>query len=62
MPLPHGWHTRHFVGQYRAITPNEVSALAEDAGFDDVCVLTPSETGHYQPVIRAIGPPGSPSG
>lgn len=62
MQLPHGWQTRHFVGQYRAITPNEVSALAADAGFDDVCVLAPSETGYYQPVIRAIGPPGSSSG
>jgi SAM-dependent methyltransferase len=55
--MPDGWHTRHFVGQYRAITPSDVAALAVHAGFDDVRVLAPNETGHYQPVIRAVAPP-----
>lgn len=51
---PDGWHTRHFVGRYRAIAPSEVAALAVRAGFDDVRVLMPDETGYYQPVIRAV--------
>ncbi len=62
MQMPDGWHTRHFVGQYRAITPSDVAALAMHAGFDDVRVLAPDETGYYQPVIRAVAPPVSSSG
>lgn len=46
-----GWHTRHFVGHYRAIAPFEVAVLAQRVGFDDVRVLPPEETGYYQPVI-----------
>jgi glycine/sarcosine N-methyltransferase len=52
-----GWHTRHFVGQYRAIIPNDVAALAMQAGFDDVRVLATDETGYYQPIVRAIARP-----
>jgi SAM-dependent methyltransferase len=52
--MPDGWHTRHFVGQYRAITPSDVAALAVDAGFDHIQILAPEETGYYQPVIRAV--------
>ena len=62
MQLPDSWHTRHFVGQYRAITPNDVAALAVDAGFNDIRVLAPNETGYYQPVIRAVARPVSSSG
>ena len=62
MQKPDGWHTRHFVGQYRAITPSDVAALAVHAGFDDVRVLAPDETGYYQPVIRAVAPRVSSSG
>ena len=62
MQMPDGWHTRHFVGQYRAITPSDVAALAVHAGFDDVRVLAPDETGYYQPVILAVAPPVSSSG
>ena len=51
-----GWHTRHFVGRYRAISPSEVAELARRASFDDVRVLGPQETGYYQPVIRAVAP------
>lgn len=57
-----GWHTRHFVGQYRAITPSDVAALAVHVGFEDVRVLATDETGYYQPIIRAIAPPVSSSG
>ena len=62
MQMSDGWHTRHFVGQYRAITPSDVAALAVHAGFDDVRVLAPDETGYYQPVIRAVAPAVSSSG
>jgi 2-polyprenyl-3-methyl-5-hydroxy-6-metoxy-1,4-benzoquinol methylase len=51
-----GWQTRHFVGHYRAVPPSEVAALARDAGFDDVRVLAPEDSGYYQPVIRAVAP------
>lgn len=57
-----GWHTRHFVGHYRAVTPSEVAALAVEAGFDDVRVLAPDETGYYQPLIRAVARSVSSSG
>lgn len=57
-----GWQTRHFVGHYRAIPPSEVATLAQRAGFDDVRVLPPGETGYYQPVIRAVAPVVSTSG
>lgn len=62
MQTPDAWHTRHFVGRYRAITPSEVAALAVHAGFDDVRVLAPDDTGYYQPVVRAVAPPVSSSG
>lgn len=51
---PDGWHTRHFVGQYRAVAPSHVAELAEHAGFDEVRVLAPDETGYYQPVVRGV--------
>jgi ubiquinone/menaquinone biosynthesis C-methylase UbiE len=57
-----GWHTQHFVGHYRAIPPSEVAVLAQRAGFDDVRVLAPDETGYYQPVVRAVAPLVSTSG
>jgi glycine/sarcosine N-methyltransferase len=56
MQGPDDWHTRHFVGEYRAITPSEVAVLATQAGFDAVRVLGPNETGYYQPIIKAIAP------
>jgi len=56
-----GWDTRHFVGRYRAIPPSDVAALARDAGFHNVRVLAPQETGYYQPVIRAVAPSASSS-
>jgi glycine/sarcosine N-methyltransferase len=62
MQLPDGWHTRHFVAQYWAITPSDVAALAVHAGFDDARVLAPHETGYYQPLIRAVTRPVSSSG
>jgi len=62
MQRPDGWHTWHFVGQYRAITPSDVAALAVHAGFDDICVLATYETGYYQPLIQAVARPVSSSG
>ena len=57
-----GWYTRHSIGRYRAIAPSEVSRLAKRAGFNDVRILVPNETGYYQPVIRAVAPPVPTSG
>jgi hypothetical protein len=34
---------RSFVGQYRAITPIDVAALAVHAAFDDVRILGPKK-------------------
>jgi SAM-dependent methyltransferase len=61
MEEPHGWRTLHFVGHYRAVPVSDVAALVTAAGFDDVRVLTPGETGYYQPVIRAVAPRASSS-
>jgi SAM-dependent methyltransferase len=47
------WLTRHFVGRYRAVTPDEVAHLAEQAGLCDVKVLSPAVTGYYQPIVSA---------
>jgi glycine/sarcosine N-methyltransferase len=48
-----GWVAHHFVGRYRAITTDELSRLANQAGLQRVCVLPPSDTGFYQPIIIA---------
>jgi hypothetical protein len=46
-----GWRTLHFVGRNRAIPLSDVSALVTAAGFDDIRILAPGETGHYQPAV-----------
>ena len=50
------WRTLHLLGHYRAVVPNEVAELADRAGFDDVRILAPRETGYYQPIIRGVAP------
>jgi hypothetical protein len=60
MEKPDGWRTLHFVGHYRAVPVSDVAAPVTAAGFDDA-VLTPGETGYYQPVIRAVAPRASSS-
>ncbi len=47
------WTSHHFVGHYRATTPAEVTALAEQAGFHQVQILQPAETGYHQPIVTA---------
>ena len=61
MEKPDGWRTLHFVGHYRAVPVSDVAALVTAAGFDDVRVLAPGETGYYQPVIQAVAPRASSS-
>jgi SAM-dependent methyltransferase len=51
-----GWEDHHFVGRYRAISPEEVAALAASAGFTDARVRVPPDTGFYQPIVTAIRP------
>jgi len=48
------WVTNHFLGHYRAITPQEVADHAEQVGFHQVQVLQPADTGYYQPVVAAV--------
>lgn len=48
------WRSSHFVGRYRAITPEEVAALAVQVGFKHVQVLSPAITGYYQPIVTGI--------
>ena len=50
---PQGWITHHFVGQYRAVTTDELLRLADQAGLQRVCILPSSNTGYYQPIIVA---------
>jgi glycine/sarcosine N-methyltransferase len=47
------WSTDHFIGHYRAMTPQEVASHAERVGFQQIEILTPSTTGFYQPVVTA---------
>jgi glycine/sarcosine N-methyltransferase len=50
--MPDGeWATDHFVGCYRAITLQEVAALAKRADFLEVEVLQSADTGYYQPIV-----------
>jgi 2-polyprenyl-3-methyl-5-hydroxy-6-metoxy-1,4-benzoquinol methylase len=49
-----GWQAHHVTGTYRAVTPAEVAALVESAGFSAIRLLSPDESGYYQPIIRAI--------
>jgi glycine/sarcosine N-methyltransferase len=48
------WVTSHFLGHYRAITPQEVAAQMEQVGFRQIEIRQPVETGYYQPVVTAI--------
>jgi glycine/sarcosine N-methyltransferase len=48
------WCTLHFSGRYRAITPNEVAAIAERVGLQSVEVWSPSNTEFYQPIISGV--------
>ena len=47
------WVTSHFLGHYRAVTPQEIAASAEQIGFGQVQILWPTKTGYYQPVVTA---------
>lgn len=48
-----GWETRHFVSEYRCLLRDELSDVLEDAGFETVHWLMPSESGFYQPIVLA---------
>ncbi|CAB3639121.1 hypothetical protein LMG24238_00114 [Paraburkholderia sediminicola] len=50
------WQSSHFIGHYRAITPEEVATLAAQVGFNDVQVLSPVVSGYYQPIVTGIAP------
>lgn len=49
-----GWQNHHSVGQYRAISSEEVVALAQKTGFKNLQILPPAATGFYQPIISGI--------
>jgi glycine/sarcosine N-methyltransferase len=49
-----GWQAHHVTGTYRAVTPAEIVALTERAGFKAVRALSADESGYYQPIIRAV--------
>jgi glycine/sarcosine N-methyltransferase len=51
-----GWADHHFVGRYRAVSSDEVAAMARAAGFVEVRILAPADTGFYQPIITAVRP------
>jgi glycine/sarcosine N-methyltransferase len=46
-----GWITHHFEGIYRAVTAKEIGDLAQHAGLREIAVLTPQDTGFYQPIV-----------
>jgi glycine/sarcosine N-methyltransferase len=47
------WQSSHFVGQYRALTPDEVASHALRAGFHNIRIISPVTSGYYQPIITA---------
>lgn len=49
----HGWDTRHFAGEYRAVLRAEMTAALEQAGFGRVRWMMPEESGFYQPLVMA---------
>ena len=48
------WSNRHFVGEYRAITVDEVVRLASEAGFEKVEAMPCAASHFYQPIIKAV--------
>jgi glycine/sarcosine N-methyltransferase len=46
------WQVKHFTGEYCAVLKCEMAELLRDAGFGDVQVLAPEQSGFHQPVIR----------
>ncbi|HEX5185107.1 MAG TPA: class I SAM-dependent methyltransferase [Allosphingosinicella sp.] len=56
LQIGHRWQDHHFIGHYRAMLIEEVFALAASAGFTNVRVLLPADTGFYQPIITAVWP------
>lgn len=51
------WDTLHFVSEYRTLLRNELTAVLESAGFEEVRWLMPAESGFYQPIVVARWPP-----
>jgi 2-polyprenyl-3-methyl-5-hydroxy-6-metoxy-1,4-benzoquinol methylase len=47
------WDSCHFVSGYRCLLRAELSRALEEAGFEEIRWLTPSESGFYQPVVIA---------
>jgi glycine/sarcosine N-methyltransferase len=45
------WQVKHFTGEYCAILKCEMADLLRDAGFGDVQVLSPEQSGFHQPLI-----------
>lgn len=46
------WQVKHFTGEYCAILKCEMADLLRNAGFGDVQVLSPEQSGFHQPLIR----------
>lgn len=53
---PDEWKSHHSAGYYRAVTVDEVALAMLKAGFMDISILDPSETGYYQTILRAKAP------
>jgi glycine/sarcosine N-methyltransferase len=51
-----GWIAHHFVGRYRSVTPEEIAGLSRETGFRNVRILSPADSGFYQPIIAAEAP------
>ena len=48
------WDIKHSFGKYRAITTNELECLMIKAGFVKTSILSSTETGFYQPILRGM--------
>lgn len=47
------WRALHFVSEYHSLRRDELSAVLESAGFENVRWLPPTESGFYQPIVLA---------
>jgi glycine/sarcosine N-methyltransferase len=48
-----GWESQHYVSNYRAVLPAEVSRILQAAGFVGCRWILAAESGFYQPIVLA---------
>jgi glycine/sarcosine N-methyltransferase len=47
------WASHHFASEYRCLLRAELTSALEEAGFEQVRWMMPSDSGYYQPLVLA---------